>query len=136
MFALLLPDNHAHYDSLQGLYGWAKDSLTLHSADPRAHLYSLAQLEAGNTHDDLWNAAQLQVVRDGKMHVSRPTSAPLCTERTLTTNTIRAHPAGIPAHVLGQEDTGEHRPAMSHCHMQHLRSTTLQPLSAGVTMHA
>jgi deoxyribodipyrimidine photolyase len=74
MFALLLPDNHAHYDSLQGLYGWAKDSLTLHSADPRAHLYSLAQLEAGNTHDDLWNAAQLQVVRDGKMHVSRPTS--------------------------------------------------------------
>ena len=62
-------DNHAHYDSLQGLYGWARDTLTLHSADPRARLYTLAQLEAGDTHDDLWNAAQLQMVRVGKMHV-------------------------------------------------------------------
>jgi deoxyribodipyrimidine photo-lyase len=28
----------------------------------------LEELEQGKTHDDLWNAAQLQVVREGKMH--------------------------------------------------------------------
>jgi deoxyribodipyrimidine photo-lyase len=32
------------------------------------YVYSLSELERGETHDDLWNAAQLQAVRDGKMH--------------------------------------------------------------------
>lgn len=49
------------YDSLDGCYAWAKDSLQLHSADPRPHLYSLEQMENAQTRDDLWNAAQLQV---------------------------------------------------------------------------
>jgi deoxyribodipyrimidine photo-lyase len=62
-------DNHAHYDSLQGLYGWARDTLHTHAADPRPHLYTLQQLEAGHTHDDLWNASQLQMTREGKMQV-------------------------------------------------------------------
>ena len=56
------------YDSLQGAAGWARDSLALHSADAREHVYSEAQFEAGQTHEDLWNAAQRQLVSTGKMH--------------------------------------------------------------------
>lgn len=42
----------------------------MHSADPREFIYSRADLEAAMTHDDLWNAAQLQMTTEGKMHVS------------------------------------------------------------------
>ena len=57
-----------NYDSLEGAAGWARDSLALHASDPREHLYSLAQLEDSQTHEDIWNAAQTQLVRTGKMH--------------------------------------------------------------------
>lgn len=30
-------------------------------------MYSRKELEQGHTHDDLWNAAQNQLVREGKM---------------------------------------------------------------------
>jgi hypothetical protein len=33
-------------------------------------MYTLEELENARTHDDLWNAAQIQMTRDGKMHVS------------------------------------------------------------------
>lgn len=60
--------NQAHYDSLQGCYPWAQETLRTHTTDPRANTYTRDQLEAGRTHDDLWNAAQLQMVKEGKMH--------------------------------------------------------------------
>jgi len=56
------------YDSLKGCSEWAQLTLKVHSADKREHIYTRAQFEAGKTHDDLWNAAQLQQVQDGKMH--------------------------------------------------------------------
>ena len=28
----------------------------------------IQELEEGRTHDDLWNAAQLQLVKEGKLH--------------------------------------------------------------------
>jgi len=60
-----LADNYCfyqtNYDNLQGAAGWAQESLQLHSKDKRDHLYTRAQLEAAETHDDLWNAAQIQV---------------------------------------------------------------------------
>lgn len=59
---------NAHYDSLEGCYEWARETLRVHEADPRSVLYSLDQLEQAQTHDDLWNAAQLQMTRRGKMH--------------------------------------------------------------------
>lgn len=62
--------DNAQYDSVEGCYPWARETLRLHSADPRQYLYSLEQLEQAKTHDDLWNAAQLQMVNEGKMHVS------------------------------------------------------------------
>lgn len=57
------------YDTLNGAAaGWAFETLQTHASDPRTHLYTLEQLEHGKTHDDLWNASQLQVVRTGKLH--------------------------------------------------------------------
>ncbi|MFP4672860.1 MAG: deoxyribodipyrimidine photo-lyase [Desulfohalobiaceae bacterium] len=56
------------YDNLQGLPAWARQTLSKHREDPRAYLYSLQQLQAGQTHDQLWNAAQWEMLATGKMH--------------------------------------------------------------------
>ena len=47
---------------------WAFATLQAHAADRRAHLYTREQLEAGETHDPLWNAAQRELVATGAMH--------------------------------------------------------------------
>ena len=57
-----------HYDRLQGAEPWALRTLKEHQRDEREHLYSEKQLEAGETHDPLWNAAQHQMVLSGWMH--------------------------------------------------------------------
>jgi deoxyribodipyrimidine photo-lyase len=57
-----------HYDSLDGCPEWALKSLAKHSADRRQYLYSPQNLEAGATHDPLWNAAQTEMVVTGRMH--------------------------------------------------------------------
>lgn len=56
------------YDSFEGFPDWAKHSLKVHSVDKREYLYSTNQLEQADTHDELWNASQRQLIRDGKMH--------------------------------------------------------------------
>jgi len=67
-----LSDNFCNYnpfyDSINGFPDWARDSLDRHRADKRDYKYSFEQLENAETHDDLWNAAQLEMVRKGKMH--------------------------------------------------------------------
>eukprot|EP00439_Symbiodinium_sp_Y106_P063729 s2127_g9.t3 len=55
---------NVHYDSLEGAAVWAQQTLQDHSKDKREHLYSKEELENAKTHDDLWNAAQLQMVRE------------------------------------------------------------------------
>jgi deoxyribodipyrimidine photo-lyase len=60
--------DNAHYDSLQGAHGWAQETLNAHTADPREYVYTLEQFEQAETHDDLWNAAQRQMVTEGRMH--------------------------------------------------------------------
>jgi len=57
-----------NYDSPGCAEPWAKQTLAQHARDEREYLYSLAELEGAKTHDDLWNAAQLQMVRQGWMH--------------------------------------------------------------------
>ncbi|KAJ8310533.1 hypothetical protein KUTeg_012398 [Tegillarca granosa] len=57
-----------NYDSIEGAYDWAKTTLKLHASDKRKYVYTREQLEQGKTHDDLWNAAQIQMVKEGKMH--------------------------------------------------------------------
>jgi deoxyribodipyrimidine photolyase len=56
------------YDSLDGAAQWARDSLELHASDPREKVYSLEELEQARSHEDIWNAAQRQMVQTGKMH--------------------------------------------------------------------
>eukprot|EP00978_Attheya_sp_CCMP212_P005716 scaffold12829_cov65-Attheya_sp.AAC.1 len=68
-----LSDNYVYYmgedyDELSGAAQWAQDSLELHTSDEREWLYTLDEFERALTHDDLWNAAQLQIVKEGKMH--------------------------------------------------------------------
>lgn len=56
------------YDSLEGAATWARESLAKHAGDPRDYVYSLEQLEGAQTHEDLWNAAQRELVVTGKLH--------------------------------------------------------------------
>ena len=55
------------YDNFESGTPWAHKSLAEHAADPR-QLYSDRQLEDAQTHDPLWNAAQMQMVKTGFMH--------------------------------------------------------------------
>lgn len=57
-----------HYDSLQGAYEWARNTLLAHASDKREHIYTQEELEKAKTHDELWNASQLEMVHLGKMH--------------------------------------------------------------------
>ena len=56
------------YDRYESLPDWAKKSLAQHSRDKRESVYSLDEFEAAQTHDELWNAAQRQLVREGIIH--------------------------------------------------------------------
>jgi deoxyribodipyrimidine photo-lyase len=56
------------YDRLDGCEQWARQTLRQHGFDPRPHLYTADQFEAAETHDALWNAAQLQMTTTGWMH--------------------------------------------------------------------
>lgn len=58
-------EDFADYESLPS---WAQKTLAEHATDPREHSYSLEQFEAAETHDELWNAAQRQLVRSGRIH--------------------------------------------------------------------
>ncbi|MCU7491523.1 MAG: deoxyribodipyrimidine photo-lyase [Ignavibacteria bacterium] len=57
-----------NYDSFDGFPEWAKYTLNEHRADPRECIYSLEEFEKAHTHDNLWNAAQIEMVTTGKMH--------------------------------------------------------------------
>ncbi|GFH19611.1 photolyase/cryptochrome alpha/beta domain-containing protein, partial [Haematococcus lacustris] len=63
-FCQFTPD----YDNISCAAAWARESLDLHRSDPRPYSYTRAQWEEGRTHDELWNACQLEMVHLGKMH--------------------------------------------------------------------
>jgi len=67
-----LSDNYClyeeHYDNLLAGPAWAVASLDRHRSDEREFLYSYDELRDAQTHDPAWNAAQLQMVKTGKMH--------------------------------------------------------------------
>ena len=70
-----------NYDSPECAESWAKTTIAEHARDEREHLYTLQQLENAQTHDELWNAGQIQMVRSWV-------------------------DAQLPADVLGEEDSG------------------------------
>jgi deoxyribodipyrimidine photo-lyase len=56
------------YDQFSSLPGWVQNELNQHAGDPRPYLYSVETLENARTHDALWNAAQTQLVQEGRIH--------------------------------------------------------------------
>jgi deoxyribodipyrimidine photo-lyase len=64
VFAHHRPD----HDRYEALPDWAIASLESHAGDARPHLYDRAALEEARTRDPLWNAAQRQLVREGRIH--------------------------------------------------------------------
>jgi deoxyribodipyrimidine photo-lyase len=58
-------DDYERYESLPD---WARRTLAEHADDPRESVYSLDEFERAATHDPLWNAAQRQLVREGRLH--------------------------------------------------------------------
>jgi deoxyribodipyrimidine photo-lyase len=59
-----LPD----YERYGSLPKWARTTLEDHAADPREHRYSLKELAAAETHDEVWNAAQRELLEEGSIH--------------------------------------------------------------------
>lgn len=67
-----LSDNFCYfepnYDNPKGFHVWFKDEHQKLAKQKRDYLYTLAQLEKAETHDELWNACQMQMLKTGKMH--------------------------------------------------------------------
>ena len=56
------------YDRWESLPEWCRATLDARRGDPRPHVYSREELEQARTHDPLWNAAQTQLLREGRLH--------------------------------------------------------------------
>jgi deoxyribodipyrimidine photo-lyase len=56
------------YDRYGSLPDWALATLAPHKSDQRPYLYSLEEFENAETHDPLWNAAQIQLLTEGRIH--------------------------------------------------------------------
>lgn len=56
------------FEKYESLPDFAQKTLADHAADTREYLYSYEQLRDSKTHDDIWNAAQNQLVTEGRMH--------------------------------------------------------------------
>lgn len=56
------------YDKYKTLPTWAKETLRVHGPDEREYIYSMEEYENASTHDPLWNAAQVQLIGEGKIH--------------------------------------------------------------------
>jgi deoxyribodipyrimidine photo-lyase len=55
------------YDRYESLPAWARATLEEH-AEPRGAHVALAELERAATDDEVWNAAQTELLRTGRMH--------------------------------------------------------------------
>jgi deoxyribodipyrimidine photo-lyase len=58
----------ADYDQFESLPSWALATLRRHASDDRPECYTPAELDEARTADPLWNAAQRQLRRDGRIH--------------------------------------------------------------------
>ena len=57
-----------NFKDFSSVPAWAKMSLESHKYDLRAYTYLLRELENAKTHDNLWNAAQIQLIKEGRIH--------------------------------------------------------------------
>ena len=56
------------YYLYESLPDWAQKTLAKHARERREYVYSLDEFDAAATHDPLWNAAQRQLVTEGRIH--------------------------------------------------------------------
>lgn len=56
------------WHELTSLPAWAQATLRAHAHDAREPHYDLETLAAARTHDEVWNAAQNQLLREGRIH--------------------------------------------------------------------
>jgi deoxyribodipyrimidine photo-lyase len=66
--SVLLVRFNPNYDNWECAEPWAHRTLREHASDPRPERYTLAQMEHSKTGDELWNAAQREMVQTGWMH--------------------------------------------------------------------
>ena len=66
--AVLFVRHTPQYDTWECAEPWAQKTLLAHVSDPRPYRVSFEQLERAETPDELWNAAQKEMLRDGWMH--------------------------------------------------------------------
>jgi deoxyribodipyrimidine photo-lyase len=66
--SVLFVRHNEHYDSWECAEPWARRTLEEHGGDARPRRYSLAELDEARTFDELWNAAQREMVTTGWMH--------------------------------------------------------------------
>jgi deoxyribodipyrimidine photo-lyase len=66
--SVLFVRHEPNYDKWECAAPWARKTLVEHTADVRPHRYTLAQMERAETGDELWNAAQREMVETGWMH--------------------------------------------------------------------
>jgi deoxyribodipyrimidine photo-lyase len=55
-------------DTLDALPDWARATLKKHARDKRDPVYTQDRFERAATYDELWNATQRELLRDGKIH--------------------------------------------------------------------
>ncbi|MCB0222015.1 MAG: deoxyribodipyrimidine photolyase [Chrysiogenetes bacterium] len=60
--------HRADYDQFESLPDWARRTLNEHARDTRHEHYRFDELEQARTGDPIWNAAQAQLLEDGRMH--------------------------------------------------------------------
>ena len=53
---------------MQSVPNWAVKTLEAHANDLREFIYTTKELEEATTHDELWNAAQIEMMQTGKLH--------------------------------------------------------------------
>ncbi len=56
------------YDSLASVPEWARKTMSQHQDDPRSVILSPAQIEQGETYDELWDASERELLRTGEIH--------------------------------------------------------------------
>ncbi len=60
--------NRPDYSEYGSLPNWAIQTLGQHEKDPRPFLYTMREFEEARTHDPVWNAAQKQLLEEGRIH--------------------------------------------------------------------
>ena len=57
-----------NYTDFESLPAWALETLYAHKEDARPYIYDLSLFKKAETHDELWNAAQRQLLSEGRIH--------------------------------------------------------------------